>query len=1097
MHARKKGLAAATFWAAAAVQAGLVQNPSFEFGYNETWPHYGAVDFWTGASGSNRGDGPFHNNGTPVPDGIQMGFKQGSGDISQEITGLEPGKRYVIQFAYDARACCGGAIDLLTKINDVELDKIANVQPVTDGNPYRSRSVAFTAESDFAMLTFTTVASGDATVLLDAVTVVQRDANALAVINPSFEASGEVLEAGGILTPANLFGWVAEGQYGVNISGVGPYADNGTPPDQDQVGVLVGESLIRQSVRVVAGKPYQLSFAYNAPTGNSPRLRVKVGDQVVFDEDVAPVGGSAAYRTRTVDFTSSDVAHVIEFAQTTAGDVAVLLDNIKVTGEIPPEVDPVSLIPEVAELGVGEVVDITVKAPADALAVKDVTVVVQSSSSGAFRFVDPSEILTPIARVEFARGGEQEKTVRLQGLARGSGNLQITDASGLPIKNQVGVTVVASALKNPSFDSTPAPAGVGYGEIPGWTGGPGTGMNAVGQPFADNGLIPDRKQVALVQGASFISQEARGLIPGRNYWLQFFYNIRNCCPEGESRMDLVVSVGGKIVAELPGIEAVGEGLPYHFHHVAFVAESATALLEFKTTPTGDATFLLDGVTIVQRDPGQIVVRNPSFEASGSVFPFPGYFDAVAGWEVGGGGRGANIDGVGPFTDNGRANAGDMVLFMQGAGSFVAQTLSGLTGGSDYLVAFLMNARACCGGEDSGLTVSVDDAPIFEEPFQPVGGVNPYHVRQATFTASGEEASLRFTGFNSGGDHTVLLDNVVVLPASGAAPVLLAQPAGALVPAGGSVTLGAAAAGSGTLTYQWRKDGQPLEGQTEPILMLEGLEPSNSGEYSVEVKNASGTVTSAGAVVSVQESIPGLFDSGVDADRVLLADGAVDPHYKLAINADNAASDTVYAQDSTKFPIAEGPWLANNELSRWIGPREDPSAATAGGLYAYRLNLDLTGFNPDTVVLSGNWAADNSAELWVNGVPTGATQAGFGGLGAFSVTRFFKAGVNTIDFRVTNGDLTGGPTGLRVEGLAAVGAKGGSTPAPSPTLTVSRSGAGIRLSWPTAATGFVLQSTAALPAGWADDPAPIITEGANSVVVISASGGGRYYRLIRR
>ncbi|MBL9127202.1 MAG: immunoglobulin domain-containing protein, partial [Verrucomicrobiales bacterium] len=719
--------------------------------------------------------------------------------------------------------------------------------------------------------------------------------------NPSFEASGDVPDTG-LLAPASLFGWTAEGQYGVNISGAGPYADNGTAPDQDHVAFLQGESSLKQSVRVVAGKSYQLSFAYNAPSGKRPHLRVKVGDQVLLDEDVAPVGGSAAYRTKTVTFTSSDVAHVVEFAQTKAGDETVLLDNVKIVGEVPPAVDPVSLNPEVAELGVGEEIEVTVRAPADALAVKDVRVVVQSTAAGAVRFVDPSGALTPRAEVVFAKGGAQEKAVRIRGLVRGSGNIQVSDSGGLPIRNQIAVTVVASPLKNPSFDSTPAAAGVGYGAIPGWTGGPGTGMNATGQPFADNGLIPDRKQVALVQGASFLSQEVRGLIPGKNYWLQFFYNIRNCCPPGESRMDLAVQLGGKTLADIKGIEAVGEGMPFRFHNVAFVAESATALLEFKSTPVGDATLLLDGVTLVQRDPGQVVVKNPSFEASGSVFPFPGYFDAVAGWDVGGGGRGANIDGVGPFTDNGRANAGDMVLFMQSAGSFVAQNLTDLTAGRKYLVAFLMNARACCGSEDSGITVSFNDETILEESFQPVGGANPYYIRQATFTAAGTEGVLKFTGSNGGGDHTVLLDNVVVLPESGLPPVLLSQPAGATVVVGGSATLGVAAAGGGTLAYAWKKDGQAIAGQTQPTLTLENIAAAQAGEYTVEVRNASGAVASAAARVVVLEPLPGLYDSGTKSDRTILADGDVDPHFTLVTNVDDVASNKAYAQDATKFPI---------------------------------------------------------------------------------------------------------------------------------------------------------------------------------------------------
>jgi hypothetical protein len=102
----------------------------------------------------------------------------------------------------------------------------------------------------------------------------------------------------------------------------------------------------------------------------------------------------------------------------------------------------------------------------------------------------------------------------------------------------------------------------------------------------------------------------------------------------------------------------------------------------------------------------------------------------------------------------------------------------------------------------------------------------------------------------------------------------------------------------------------------------------------------------------------------------LADNVADPHYTLVINADDPTFTSAYAQDPTVFPIVEGPWVANSEPSWWIGPRADPGAATAGGLYVYRTTLDRTGFDPAAVVFSGNWASDNSVELLINGVFSG-------------------------------------------------------------------------------------------------------------------------------
>jgi hypothetical protein len=57
----------------------------------------------------------------------------------------------------------------------------------------------------------------------------------------------------------------------------------------------------------------------------------------VFETDVAPVGGTAACRSQTVNFTSSDVAATIQFLRTKAGDQILLLDDVKLVGEIPSE----------------------------------------------------------------------------------------------------------------------------------------------------------------------------------------------------------------------------------------------------------------------------------------------------------------------------------------------------------------------------------------------------------------------------------------------------------------------------------------------------------------------------------------------------------------------------------------------------------------------------------------------------------------------------------------------------------------------------------------------------------------------------------------
>lgn len=107
---------------------GFVRNPSFELNYNPTFPHYSDVLAWekTGGTGVNTSSGPFADNGV-IPDQSQAAFMQGNASLSQTIAGLVPGKKYWLQYRYNARGCCGGTIDLSAQIDDVEIDRVNGV----------------------------------------------------------------------------------------------------------------------------------------------------------------------------------------------------------------------------------------------------------------------------------------------------------------------------------------------------------------------------------------------------------------------------------------------------------------------------------------------------------------------------------------------------------------------------------------------------------------------------------------------------------------------------------------------------------------------------------------------------------------------------------------------------------------------------------------------------------------------------------------------------------------------------------------------------------------------------------------------------------
>ena len=274
------------------------------------------------------------------------------------------------------------------------------------------------------------------------------------------------------------------------------------------------------------------------------------------------------------------------------------------------------------------------------------------------------------------------------------------------------------------------------------------------------------------------------------------------------------------------------------------------------------------------------------------------------------------------------------------------------------------------------------------------------------------------GINPTGVRVELNGTAKELPPKGTPPSITTQPIATTAPEGDSVSFRAAADGSRPLAYQWQLNGQDIADATGSTLKLESIESSDAGQYTLTVTNAAGEATSQAATLSVLDRVPGVFSTGVDDDGVTLFDDDLDLHYRIIVNADGD-SDEAIVQDSFGFPIISGPWIANSETSLWIGPRFVTDQAS-GGDYTYRLEFDLSNFDPSQTVLLGQWTSDNAGlDIVLNGNSTGNTTTGnFGQLFDFKLTGGFVSGVNTLDFVLNNADPNGGYTGLRVENLRA-------------------------------------------------------------------------------
>ncbi len=89
---------------------------------------------------------------------------------------------------------------------------------------------------------------------------------------------------------------------------------------------------------------------------------------------------------------------------------------------------------------------------------------------------------------------------------------------------------------------------------------------------------------------------------------------------------------------------------------------------------------------------------------------------------------------------------------------------------------------------------------------------------------------------------------------GAPPIITEQPDSVVTCADATVVLSIGATGSGTLEYQWRKDGIDVPGETEATLVRSPVGVGDSGIYEVVVSNDCGEATSDIVSISVAPGI---------------------------------------------------------------------------------------------------------------------------------------------------------------------------------------------------------------------------------------------------
>ncbi len=179
--------------------------------------------------------------------------------------------------------------------------------------------------------------------------------------------------------------------------------------------------------------------------------------------------------------------------------------------------------------------------------------------------------------------------------------------------------------------------------------------------------------------------------------------------------------------------------------------------------------------------------------------------------------------------------------------------------------------------------------------------------------------------------------------STSAPTILSVPSSTSVTIGGSTTFSVSAStSSGTLSYQWNKNGTAIAGATSNKLTINSASASDAGSYTVTVSNGTSATTSTAFTLTVG-SVP-------NQSRLI----------NMSILTNVAANENV-----TMAFVVGGAGTSGNKplLMRAAGP-----SLTTYGVTGYLPDPAVDFYNDSTKVTSNNdWAGDASIASTVTAV----------------------------------------------------------------------------------------------------------------------------------
>ena len=254
------------------------------------------------------------------------------------------------------------------------------------------------------------------------------------------------------------------------------------------------------------------------------------------------------------------------------------------------------------------------------------------------------------------------------------------------------------------------------------------------------------------------------------------------------------------------------------------------------------------------------------------------------------------------------------------------------------VAFLAtnSAQAAAGTATVGQTVTFSVTADGTTPFTyqwTKNGANITGATAATYAITNvqltDAGTYAVAVSNAAGSATSDGAVLTVNPAA-VAPVFTTQPVSQTATAGGSVTFTAAASGSPTPTYQWRKNGTNISGATSASYTIASVVAGDAGTYTVVATNTAGSATSNGAVLTVNvapvittQPTSQTVTAGASVTFTAAASGSPAPTYQWRKNGTNISGAT-----SASYTIASV--VASDAATYTVVATNTAGSATSNG-----------------------------------------------------------------------------------------------------------------------------------------------------------------------